>query len=688
MTNLKRGSLKHRRQVGPIIKMQHKYIHSNRNSARAAKCRALFAWCCVMAVLLGGGHARAFDAQEFWREPDDLPFALKVLNSGNDGAVIWYALVYTSEIYRDEPMRIFAYYARPRAAGKYPAVVSIHGGGGGADLNRAKEFAKAGYACLAFDWNTFNDPLTSWRPGGVLPAQPYTVFGTLRYDDAGTTWNDWGRQFFQPHPDWKGPLIYRAAMGGRRALTWLSGRPEVDAQRLAVEGHSWGGFLTQLIAGTDPRVKAAVSTAAAGAWSSRYREGLAMHLQELTPDDMAEWVLRYDPASYARDIKAPLLVGLATADFFGSVDTLSEYWPEITAPKSLQLLPGDNHGAYSDVATRVAWFNHWFKNNPAFPVIKEVTLSSVGPNTWQVRASASGPVDMSKGSVAWTTANGQWDRRSWAQRPLIRSEQDGESWTATFKPLAAGGPLRVFVSFRDDKGRIVSSLPLVQDLSPLQGALPVPLSNATLHIARTPLSPLESPAAWGRAHSLGPLANGSAALGEQSAHLDALWDADALYLRVRVDDPTPWLPSATGAFWWQHDSIHVRLRTESRAGERDVPDAEQHVFYLAWFADPTTRALRFAAMRGRGYKESIADVRAMTGAMAVLPDAGYVLTARVPWSFIDQSFAPQHRRTIRFAMQIVNGDLLTDEGAGGVDFNHGSDAGNPDAWGFGMLVDE
>src|SRR5688500_15413794 len=122
-----------------------KHINPNQHySARARYCRALCALCCALAVLSGIVPARAFDAGEFWREPTDLPFDLTVLNGGIDGAVTWHALVYTSEIYQDEPMRIFAYYARPRAAGKYPAVVSIHGGGGGADLNRAKEFAKAG----------------------------------------------------------------------------------------------------------------------------------------------------------------------------------------------------------------------------------------------------------------------------------------------------------------------------------------------------------------------------------------------------------------------------------------------------------------------------------------------------------------------------------------------------------------
>ncbi|HVF09970.1 MAG TPA: alpha/beta fold hydrolase, partial [Abditibacteriaceae bacterium] len=661
---------------------------SHQHSARAMPCRALcFLWC-ALAVLIIAAPSPAFDAREFWREPVGLPFNLTVLKGGVDGAVMWHAIVYTSEIYRDEPMRIFAYYARPRAAGKYPAVVSIHGGGGGADLSRAIAFAKAGYACLSFDWNTFGDPQAALPPRGVLPSKPYTVYGSLHYDESGRTWDEWGRQFFQPHPDWKGPILYRAVMAGRRALTWLSGRSEVDGQRLAVEGHSWGGFLTQLLTGLDSRVKAAVSTAAAGAWSSRYREGLAMHLQELSPADMAEWTLRYDPAFYAKDIKAPILIGLATADFFGSVDTLAEYWPSITAPKSLALSPGNNHGAFGDMATRVAWFNHWLKNGPAFPAVKEVTLSSVGLNEWQVRVRGGNAARINKGSVAWTTARGAWNRRAWGQRPLIRSAKDGASWSATFKPVQAGGPLRVFVSLRDANGRIASSLPIVQPLPAPQGSLPMPLANATLPIARTTISPLEAPHAWEQAYSLGPLASGPEALGEQSAHLDALWDDEALYLRVRVDDPTAWLPSPTGALWWQHDSVHVRLRTETQAGEAAVPDAAQHVFYLAWFPDPRSRAVRFSAVRGRGYKEAVADVSPMTGSVKVLPGAGYVLISRVPWAFIDKSFVPRPRRTIRFALQIVNGDVLTDEGAGGVDFNRGSDPGNPDAWGLARLVGE
>ncbi len=53
---------------------------------------------------------------------------------------------------------------------------------------------------------------------------------------------------------------YRAAyMDGVRGLDFLSDRPEVDPQRIAVEGGSQGGAFALALAGLDPRVAAAVA---------------------------------------------------------------------------------------------------------------------------------------------------------------------------------------------------------------------------------------------------------------------------------------------------------------------------------------------------------------------------------------------------------------------------------------------
>lgn len=716
-------------------------------------------WSLILLVSLIGIHpAHAFDADEFWREPTtaEVPLDVAVLQRGVERGVTWQAMVYTSEIYRNEPMRIFAYYAHPRGGAKAPAVVYIHGGGGNADLNRAIAYARQGYACLAFDWNTYNTPRLNWNPGDPLPTRNYSVFGNLRYDDwqkVGRQWQqeEWGHQFFLPHPDWQGIVLYRGVMATRRALTWLSEQPDVNADQLVVEGQSWGGFMAQLVAGIDPRIKATVSSAAAGAWASRYRARIAMHLQLLSPSDMQEWTQRYDPAAYARRIKSPLLVFLGASDFFGSIDTLAEYWPLITAPKSLHLIAGANHLFGSDITRRIAWFNHWLHNGPAFPATPHVTLASGANNTWTVRLEPGDTAILDAASFAWTTSPRAYDSRFWAQQPLRR---DGGAWTATFTPTLAGGPLRIFASVRDVNGFVASALPLVQALPPATAVSPTAITAATVPIQHTTLSPIQHPEAWAQARPVGPIAGGPEVIGQQSATLSALWDSKALYLNIKADDPTPWLPLPTGPPFWNGDSVQLRICSNAETAPATAPPAhptigeqaadgsagaqppaarttpttteqaandianpqlatppenqaptlagaepdtaqtaapvtptitDDEVLNINWYPDPDTAALRIFVVRGLDVASVVNDVASITAKVTIQKGAGYSLIARIPWSYIDPAFKPAAGRSIRLAMLVNQGDLLTSEWIGGPVFNGGQNVYNPETWGLAIL---
>lgn len=633
---------------------------------------AVMAILCSLCLL-----AQAFNAEEFWREPTKLPFNVVVLEKGVDAGVVWQAMVYTSEIRNGEPMRIFAYYARPAAKGKYPGVVDIHGGGGGASLDGAKAFAKAGYACLSYDWNTTQDPKINWKPGEPLPAKKYTVFGNIRYDD-------YGGSFVQLGADGKDSVLYRSVIAARRGLTWLSQQREVDAKKLVIEGHSWGGFTTQLVAGIDPRVKAAVSSAAAGAWAGRYQLGLEGHVKSHTPWNFFQWSRRYDPAAFADGMTAPILIRLATTDFFGSIDTLADYWPTIPGEKSLELLPASNH-TFGDVETRVAWFDHWLKGGPAFPTITAVELTPGDAGKWVVRVQATGPAAMTKATVSWTTSPGAWNAREWGQLAL---KQNGAAWETEFSPVNAGGPLRVFVSVRDANGRVVSSMPIIRPLPKPTAQLPTNLTESNVAIVRSAASPITTPTEWKRARTVGPMANGPEVLGNKSADMNVLWDADALYLRLRVDDSSPWaLRPANANNWWDADSIQLRLRTDEKANEKLTPTAQ--VIHLGWYPDATAPGgVRVDAVRGADFKGPVNDISPVTTTVELQDGAGYTLITRIPWVFIDPAFDPRAGRILRFALLVNYGDYLISERSGGIDFNNGGAFNNPDAWGKATLTNE
>ncbi|HUS58434.1 MAG TPA: alpha/beta fold hydrolase [Planctomycetota bacterium] len=650
--------------------------------------RTLIAPSILLATLtLATALAQQFDPEQFWQEQTDLPLDPIILQRGDDPDILWYSLVYTSETYNNQPMRIFAWYAQPKTTQKIPAVLSIHGGGGSADLPRAQAFAKAGYACLAFDWNTFNDPQQNWQTGDPLPSHPFTTYGTLRYPD-------WARQFVAPEQDdWKRPVIYRAIMAARRGLTYLSQQPQIDPQKIAAEGHSWGGFIVQLLAGIDTRPKAIVSSAAILGWRTRYQQKIEGHLQSLTPEEFEQWEKRYDAALYAQNITAPILIRCAAADFFGSIDTLPSYWDKIKSPKRLQLLPAGNH-TFGDVQTRLHWFNHHLLGAPGFPQTPTITHRPPAPaknaTDLPVAITVDGPAPITNVTLAYTTSNQQWNRRNWAQIPLQNKKN---TWTATARCPHAGGPIRIFASAIDANGRIVSSPITIVPLPPqklAQAQMPGCTQAATVHIKKTTTPPTTADKTWKPSSPIQPIANGPEVLGEQQCRLDTLWDNQALYLKIHVTDRTPWLTAPPQTLWHQADSIQLRLRTDEKLDDNKITPAEQNILHLGWYPGPD-RQIITDAVRGRDFKGIINDTSPVKTSIILEKEKGaqgaYTLIAQIPWALIDPTFTPQPGRSLKFALLVNYADILTTERTATIDFNRASEFSNPASWGLATLVE-
>lgn len=112
----------------------------------------------------------------------------------------------------------------PAAAGKYPAILALHGSGG-----------------IRESW--------SEQPSKLMAGQGFSVFVIHYFERTGTERAD------QPttlryFPDWMKTI--------GDAITFAAGNPSVDANRIGLLGFSLGGYLALSVASVDPRVKAVV----------------------------------------------------------------------------------------------------------------------------------------------------------------------------------------------------------------------------------------------------------------------------------------------------------------------------------------------------------------------------------------------------------------------------------------------
>ena len=193
---------------------------------------------------------------ELWADfdPRAEPLEVEVAAEWADDNGVYQVLRYTIGTFKGAKARMAAFYGRPKAGGKVPGLLHMHGGGQRAFLNPVQYYVGRGYGCISVNWG--GRPLDEKHPewpntdwGAVDPTQSNVPgYASLKATPKSLV----------SFPSPKNNNWYLLTLACRRALTFLERRPEVDGDRLGIFGHSMGGNLTFYVAGTDPRVKAAV----------------------------------------------------------------------------------------------------------------------------------------------------------------------------------------------------------------------------------------------------------------------------------------------------------------------------------------------------------------------------------------------------------------------------------------------
>lgn len=260
---------------------------------------------------VSGQVSAAKKAKSPWHEHPELFSAPEVTWVDSVGPD--YSLFYEGGIWQGKKTKVFACYSVPdNISTKIPAMVLVHGGGGKAYQNWAKQWAGYGYAAISM--NLYGKD----NEGNQV--------GYLRHID---TDDDFDVEETKLFDSWH----YQAVAAIIRAVSFLESRSEVDKEKIGIMGISWGGYNTAVTVGVDERLSAAIIVYGCGelyknsVWT---REG---HVFSET------YKQQLDPANYLPNAKIPILWLNNNTDHFFPLDSYQS---------SRKLTKGKNYARIQD----------------------------------------------------------------------------------------------------------------------------------------------------------------------------------------------------------------------------------------------------------------------------------------------------------------------------------------------------
>jgi dienelactone hydrolase len=199
--------------------------------------------------------------QEIWHsyDPDKGDFKEEIVRVQiRDG--ILYRDSYISAYVLNEEIRVYCRYAVKEGAVSAPGLLNVHGWMGAPDP--ARKFVEDGWAVMAHDYC-----------GKTANREHYTKYpqslwhGNMDRKIGGPVWSEKEPGDYITDPTQTSDYIWYAVQ--RRVLSYLEQKKEVDKNRLAATGYSYGGTIIWNL-GMDPRVKAIVAYFGIG-WNEYYR---------------------------------------------------------------------------------------------------------------------------------------------------------------------------------------------------------------------------------------------------------------------------------------------------------------------------------------------------------------------------------------------------------------------------------
>jgi dienelactone hydrolase len=353
------------------------------------------------------------------------------------------SLYFRGEPYRGQPTRVFAYMGLPSplertsAAQRVPGMVLVHGGGGTAFREWVAIWAARGYAAIAMDLAGCG-PERRPLPDGGPPQDQET-------------------KFRDPADGWQDHWVYHSAASVLLAHSLLRAEARVDPDRIGVTGISWGGFLTCLVAGLDPRFRCAVPVYGCGFLGTG--SSFLTPLERLSPAARERWLTWCDPSSVLPRTRVPMLFLNGTNDNHYWLPAFKESYsavPPAPDPANLLVRIEMPHGHFPGWASpEIGLFaDQHLRGMDALPHLTEPVRSDQGLST---TVASRRPVVT--GRLVYTCDRGHWPERHWDETEAALA---GQTLTAR---LPRGTSVAFFTA-TDERGASASSPHLEMEIEP------------------------------------------------------------------------------------------------------------------------------------------------------------------------------------------------------------------------------
>jgi len=240
------------------------------------------------------------------------------------------ALFYDTLDWQGKPTRSFAWLGMPalKPGQTCPGIVLVHGGGGTAFDYWVRLWNSRGYAAIAMD------------TCGSLPYGYDENNQRLRHEHGGPAgWGCFAKALDDPKEQWG----YHAVADVILAHNLLRSQPGVDANRIGITGISWGGYLTCLSAGVDPRYAFAMPVYGCGFLhkTSCWQMNDFPKLEKNVTD---RWIELWEPSHYLPHVNCPVCWVTGTNDFAFHMTPLQLSYRSPKTPRTLCIRIEMPHG--------------------------------------------------------------------------------------------------------------------------------------------------------------------------------------------------------------------------------------------------------------------------------------------------------------------------------------------------------